>query len=152
MSAGPGSRPLPTPPWTSSTRPPRRSSTGSPRGTRPTWAPTSPGERAGLLDAVRVLLAARADDVAGTIATDMGCPLAFARKVQVDLPLAVLASYVELLSYYEFVGERTGNSLIVREPSGVAGLITPWNYPLHQIVAKAAAALAAGCTTVLKPS
>jgi aldehyde dehydrogenase (NAD+) len=116
------------------------------------WAATPPAERAGWLEAVRELLAERADAVAATIATDMGSPLAFARKVQVDLPIAVLASYVELLGYYGFGGERTGNSLIVREPSGVAGMITPWNYPLHQIVAKAAAALAAGCTVVLKPS
>jgi aldehyde dehydrogenase (NAD+) len=118
----------------------------------PAWAATSPAERAALLDATAGLLAERAGEVAATIATDMGSPLAFARKVQVDLPLAVLASYVELLGYYEFGGERIGNSLIVREPSGVAGMITPWNYPLHQIVAKAAAALAAGCTAVLKPS
>src|SRR5262249_56231276 len=53
---------------------------------------------------------------------------------------------------YDFGGERSGNSLVVREPAGVAGMITPWNYPLHQIVAKVAAALAAGCTAVLKPS
>ena len=66
--------------------------------------------------------------------------------------MTVLASYADLLGYYDFGGERTGNSLVVREPAGVAGLITPWNYPLHQIVAKVAAALAAGCTTVLKPS
>jgi aldehyde dehydrogenase (NAD+) len=78
--------------------------------------------------------------------------LPFAKQVQVGLPILVLASYVELLGYYEFGGERTGNSLIVREPAGVAGLITPWNYPLHQVVAKVAAALAAGCTVVLKPS
>jgi aldehyde dehydrogenase (NAD+) len=118
----------------------------------PGWAATSPAERAGYLDAVAGLLAERADAIAAVIATDMGSPLAFARKVQVDLPISVLASFVELLSYYEFGGERAGNSLVVREPAGVAGLITPWNYPLHQIVAKAAAALAAGCTAVLKPS
>ena len=118
----------------------------------PGWAATSTADRAGLLDAAHALLASRADDVAATIATDMGSPLAFARKVQVDLPLSVLASYVELLGYYDFGGERAGNSLIVREPTGVAGMITPWNYPLHQIVAKVAAALAAGCTVVLKPS
>jgi aldehyde dehydrogenase (NAD+) len=118
----------------------------------PGWAATPPAERASLLDAAHGLLAERADAVAATIARDMGCPLAFARKVQVALPLSVLASYVELLGYYEFGGERTGNSLVVREPAGVAGMITPWNYPLHQIVAKVAAALAAGCTAVLKPS
>ena len=116
------------------------------------WAATPAAERAGFLDAARGLLADRADDIAATIAADMGSPLPFARKVQVDLPLAVLASYVELLGYYDFGGERSGNSLVVREPVGVAGMITPWNYPLHQIVAKVAAALAAGCTAVLKPS
>jgi aldehyde dehydrogenase (NAD+) len=118
----------------------------------PGWSATPPAERAGLLDAARSLLAERADAVAEVIARDMGSPIAFARKVQVALPLSVLASYVELLGWYEFGGERVGNSLIVREPSGVAGMITPWNYPLHQIVAKVAAALAAGCTAVLKPS
>jgi aldehyde dehydrogenase (NAD+) len=111
----------------------------------PGWAATSAADRAGLLDAARELLASRADNVAAVIAADMGSPLAFARQVQVGLPLSVLASYVELLGYYDFGGERAGNSLIVREPSGVAGMITPWNYPLHQIVAKVAAALAAGC-------
>jgi aldehyde dehydrogenase (NAD+) len=116
------------------------------------WAATPPGERAVLLDAARGLLAERADRVATLITTDMGAPLPFAKQVQVGLPILVLASYVELLGYYEFGGERTGNSLIVREPAGVAGLITPWNYPLHQVVVKVAAALAAGCTVVLKPS
>ncbi len=116
------------------------------------WAATSAAERAGFLDAAHGLLAERADEIAATVAADMGSPLPFARKVQVGLPLAVLASYVELLGYYDFGGERSGNSLVVREPVGVAGMITPWNYPLHQIVAKVAAALAAGCTAVLKPS
>jgi aldehyde dehydrogenase (NAD+) len=116
------------------------------------WAATPAAERAGFLDAAGGLLADRADDIAATIAADMGSPLPFARKVQVDLPITVLASYVELLGYYDFGGERSGNSLVVREPVGVAGMITPWNYPLHQIVAKVAAALAAGCTAVLKPS
>ena len=116
------------------------------------WAATAAAERAGFLDAAHGLLAERADEIAATIAADMGSPLPFARKVQVDLPVAVLASYVDLLGYYDFGGERSGNSLVVREPVGVAGMITPWNYPLHQIVAKVAAALAAGCTTVLKPS
>ena len=118
----------------------------------PGWAATPAAERAALLDEVRGLLDERAGTVAAVIASDMGAPLGFARKVQVGLPIAVLASYAELLGYYEFGGQRAGNSLIVREPAGVAGMITPWNYPLHQIVAKVAAALAAGCTAVLKPS
>ena len=116
------------------------------------WSATSPAERAERIAAARQLLAERADSVAATISADMGSPLVFARKVQVGTPLAVLASYVDLLASYDFGGERIGNALIVREPAGVVGAITPWNYPLHQIVAKVAAALAAGCTVVLKPS
>ncbi len=116
------------------------------------WSVTPPAERAERLDAARQLLEDRAGAVAATISADMGSPLTFARKVQVGTPLAVLASYVELLAGYDFGGERTGNALVVREPAGVVGAITPWNYPLHQVVAKVAAALAAGCTVVLKPS
>ena len=116
------------------------------------WSATSPAERAERIAAARQLLAERADSVAATISADMGSPLVFARKVQVGTPLAVLASYVDLLASYDFGGERIGNALILREPAGVVGAITPWNYPLHQIVAKVAAALAAGCTVVLKPS
>jgi len=116
------------------------------------WSATSAAERAQRLDAARQLLDERADSVAATISADMGSPIVFARKVQVGTPLAVLASYVDLLAGYDFGGERMGNALVVREPAGVVGAITPWNYPLHQIVAKVAAALAAGCTVVLKPS
>jgi aldehyde dehydrogenase (NAD+) len=122
------------------------------RAAFPGWAATSAAERAAALDAARQLLEERAGSMAAAISADMGSPLSFARKVQVGTPLAVLASYVDLLAAYEFGGERVGNSLIVREPVGVAGAITPWNYPLHQVVAKVAAALAAGCTIVLKPS
>lgn len=118
----------------------------------PSWSATSPAERAGWLEAARALLEQRADSVAATITADVGSPVSFARKVQVGTPLAVLASYVDLLASYNFGGDRVGNSLIVREPVGVVGAITPWNYPLHQVVAKVAAALAAGCTVVLKPS
>jgi aldehyde dehydrogenase (NAD+) len=118
----------------------------------PGWSATPPAERARYLEAARQLLADRAGEVAAVISADQGSPLAFARKVQVGTPLAVLASYVELLASYDFGGDRVGNSLIVSEPVGVVGAITPWNYPLHQIVAKVAAALAAGCTVVLKPS
>ncbi|HET9894064.1 MAG TPA: aldehyde dehydrogenase family protein [Streptosporangiaceae bacterium] len=116
------------------------------------WSLTPPQQRAERLEAARLLLAERADQVAATISADLGAPISFARKVQVGTPLAVLASYVDLLSGYDFGGTRIGNALVVREPAGVIGAITPWNYPLHQIVAKVAAALAAGCTVVLKPS
>jgi aldehyde dehydrogenase (NAD+) len=116
------------------------------------WSGTPAAERARRLDAARDLLDERAEAVAAVISADMGAPAGFALRVQVGTPLAVLASYVDLLTAYDFGGERVGNSLIVREPAGVAGAITPWNYPLHQVVAKVAAALAAGCTVVLKPS
>jgi aldehyde dehydrogenase (NAD+) len=116
------------------------------------WSVTPAAERARHLEAARELLEQRADSVAAAISADMGSPLTFARGVQVGTPLAVLASYVDLLSRYDFGGERVGNSLVVREAAGVVGAITPWNYPLHQVVAKVAAALSAGCTVVLKPS
>jgi aldehyde dehydrogenase (NAD+) len=116
------------------------------------WSATTAAERARFLEAAAALLEERAATVAAAITADMGSPITFARRVQVGTPLAVLRSYVELLAGYDFGGDRVGNSLVVREPVGVVGAITPWNYPLHQIVAKVAAALAAGCTVVLKPS
>jgi aldehyde dehydrogenase (NAD+) len=116
------------------------------------WSTTPVADRAGYLEAAATLLDERSAAVAAAITADMGSPITFARRVQVGTPLAVLRSYVELLASYDFGGQRAGNSLIVREPAGVVGAITPWNYPLHQIVAKVAAALAAGCTVVLKPS
>jgi aldehyde dehydrogenase (NAD+) len=116
------------------------------------WSARSAEERASYLEATWALLTERADSVAAAISADMGSPISFARRVQVGTPLGVLRSYVELLASYDFGGQRVGNSLVVREPAGVVGAITPWNYPLHQIVAKVAAALAAGCTIVLKPS
>jgi aldehyde dehydrogenase (NAD+) len=118
----------------------------------PDWAATPPAERARFLEQASQLLADRAEKVAQVITADMGSPIGFARRVQVGMPVAVLASFAELAAAYDFAGERTGSSLVVRVPAGVAGAITPWNYPLHQVVAKVAAALAAGCTVVLKPS
>ena len=85
------------------------------------------------------------------IAREVGSPLKFATSTQAGLPVAVLRSYASLLGDFAFE-EEIGNSLVLREPIGVVGAITPWNYPLHQVVAKVAAALAAGCTVVLKPT
>ena len=73
-------------------------------------------------------------------------------RVQAGLPLAVLGTDGELRRDSRSAEETVGNSLVVREPVGVVGAITPWNYPLHQVVAKVAPALAAGCTVVLKPA
>ncbi len=115
------------------------------------WAGRSPKDRAALLAAAADALEARTDEVALTISTEMGTPLGFSKAVQVGNPVRVLRSYAEILAAYSFE-ERIANSLVVKEPIGVVGAITPWNYPLHQVVAKVAAALAAGCTVVLKPS
>ena len=117
----------------------------------PGWSATSPAERAAVLRATADALEARTDEVALLISTEMGTPLAFSKAVQVGNPVRVLRSYADLLDRYAF-DEQIGNSLVVKEPIGVVGAITPWNYPLHQVVAKVAAALAAGCTVVLKPS
>ncbi len=115
------------------------------------WAATSQQERAGYLSALHDALTARAGEFARTMSAEMGAPLKVASKVQTAMPATVLRSYADMLPHYSFE-EEIGNSLVVREPVGVVGAITPWNYPLHQVVAKVAPALAAGCTIVLKPS
>ncbi|MFC5825706.1 aldehyde dehydrogenase family protein [Nonomuraea insulae] len=117
----------------------------------PEWSRTPAAERGKLLADAAELLKQRSDEVAKIIATDMGAPLAFALRVQTLMPATVLASYAELAGSYPRES-RVGNSLVVKEPIGVVAAITPWNYPLHQIVCKVAPALAAGCTVVLKPS
>jgi len=115
------------------------------------WAATPPERRAEHLAALRDALAARKDEAIATIVKELGAPVTLAERVQVGLPLAVLDSYVKLLAEFEFE-ERVGNSRVFAEPVGVVGAITPWNYPLHQGIAKVAAALAAGCPVVLKPA
>ncbi|MER7046244.1 aldehyde dehydrogenase family protein [Streptomyces jumonjinensis] len=117
----------------------------------PAWAATPQARRAALLGAVRDALAARQDEIAETVTAELGAPPGFARAVHAALPVAVAGSYAELAAGYSFE-ERIGNSTVLLEPVGVVGAITPWNYPLHQVVAKAAPALAAGCTVVLKPA
>ena len=121
------------------------------RAALPGWSATPVLQRAALLAAAAEALEARKDDVARLITTEMGTPYGFSKAVQVGNPLTVLRSYADLLQAYDF-DTQVGNSLVVREPIGVVAAITPWNYPLHQVVAKVAAALAAGCTVVLKPS
>ncbi|MBO8201776.1 aldehyde dehydrogenase family protein [Streptomyces smyrnaeus] len=121
------------------------------RAALPGWAATPPAERAARLGALQQILVDRREEIAETVTAELGSPLTFSRKVHAAVPIAVCASYAELAAEYAFE-EKTGNSLVLREPVGVVGAITPWNYPLHQIVAKAAPALAAGCTMVLKPA
>ncbi|GAA1827382.1 aldehyde dehydrogenase family protein [Pseudonocardia ailaonensis] len=117
----------------------------------PAWAATSRAERAEYLRRLQEGLAKRAEEIAVTISKDVGTPARIASRIQAALPQTDVATYVELLEG-EGPEERVGNSLVVREPVGVVAAITPWNYPLHQITAKIAPALAAGCTVVVKPS
>ena len=115
------------------------------------WSATSPAERAGFLQKIAEGLVARQSEIAAIIASEVGMPLPLATMVQAGMPAMVMGSYAKMLGEYSFE-EQIGNSLVVKEPVGVIGCITPWNYPLHQVVAKIAPALAAGCTVVLKPS
>ncbi|MGX1913316.1 aldehyde dehydrogenase family protein [Streptomyces phaeochromogenes] len=121
------------------------------RGALPAWAATPPVERAARIAALRDVLVARKDEIAETVTAELGSPLKLSQAVHVGAPIAVAGSYAELAASYSFE-EKVGNSTVHLEPVGVVGAITPWNYPLHQIVAKVAPALAAGCTVVLKPA
>jgi aldehyde dehydrogenase (NAD+) len=122
------------------------------RAALPMWSGLEPAERADYLDRAAQALGERADEIAALISRDMGAPIRIARQVQVGLPAFNLANFAELARTYAFDGPEVGNSLIVREPVGVVGCITPWNYPLHQIVLKVGGALAAGCPVVVKPT
>jgi betaine-aldehyde dehydrogenase len=90
-------------------------------------------------------------EIGETISSEMGMPVKMAIGIQAGLPAAISGSFVNVLKNYKFE-ETVGNSLVVREPVGVVGCITPWNFPLHQIIGKIAPAIAAGCTVVLKPT
>ncbi|MEU2671885.1 aldehyde dehydrogenase family protein [Streptomyces sp. NPDC007164] len=121
------------------------------RAALPAWAATAAAERAARIAALRDVLVARKDEIAGTVTAELGAPLPFSQAVHAGVPILVAGSYAELAASYAFE-EKVGNSTVYAEPVGVVGAITPWNYPLHQIVAKVAPALAAGCTIVLKPA
>ncbi|MGN6319720.1 aldehyde dehydrogenase family protein [Trinickia sp.] len=115
------------------------------------WAATPPGERADYLQKIAANLKARTDEIAASICGEVGMPLKLARAIQVGGPVYNWNAYAKLAREFEFEA-HVGNSRVVREPVGVVAAITPWNYPLNQITLKVAAALAAGCTVVLKPS
>jgi aldehyde dehydrogenase (NAD+) len=115
------------------------------------WSQTPREERARHIAAIAAGLNGRADEIAATIAQELGMPLKLSRIIQVGLPASQFASMPQLMEEVAWE-EEIGNSRVLREPIGVLGAITPWNYPLNQIAAKVAPALAAGCTVVLKPS
>jgi aldehyde dehydrogenase (NAD+) len=121
------------------------------RAAFPAWSQTPAGERAAVLRRLADGLEARGDELATVMAREVGTPIAVANRVQVGLGVAVFRSMADLVEQFP-AEERLGSSLVLRVPAGVVGAITPWNYPLYQLAAKVGPALAAGCTTVVKPS
>lgn len=115
------------------------------------WSTASVEARRRYLQLIADKLASKKDEIAALIAAEVGMPLPLATAVQAGMPAMVMGSYAELLNSFQFE-EAIGKALVVKEPVGVVGCITPWNFPLHQVICKVAPALAAGCTVVLKPS
>ncbi len=115
------------------------------------WSRTPREERAGYLSAIAAGLGERSEEIAATISQELGMPLKLSQMIQVGLPTGQFAAMPGLMEEIAWE-EEIGNSRVLREAVGVVGAITPWNYPLNQIAAKVAPALAAGCTVVLKPS
>jgi len=121
------------------------------RRTFPAWAATSRAQRLALLQAIAAEYEKRAGDLADAVSAEMGAPVALATGVQVPIGSWHLSVAASVLEAFAFEEDR-GSTRIVKEPIGVCGLITPWNWPLNQILCKVAPALATGCTMVLKPS
>ena len=115
------------------------------------WSRKSPEERAKFCSRVAEGLGARMDEIATVVTREAGMPKWLSLLVQAGLPINSFSTAAQVAESYQYE-ETLGNSLVVKEPVGVVGCITPWNYPLHQIAAKVAYAIAAGCTVVLKPS
>jgi len=116
-----------------------------------TWSQTSREERLDVLQAIRVEYQKRAADLADAVTEEMGAPRSLAAGPQVSMGLGHLGTAIDVLKNFEFE-EQHGTTLVVKEPIGVCGLITPWNWPINQIACKVFPALATGCTMILKPS
>ncbi len=116
-----------------------------------TFSQTSREERVALLTKIVDIYKARMKDIGAAVSDEMGAPLPMAERAQAGAGLGHLMSTLDVLKNYQFE-EQMGSAVVVREPVGVIGMITPWNWPLNQITCKVAPALAAGCTMVLKPS
>lgn len=121
------------------------------RSVFPDWSRSDAGARRSVLEALAARLEERADELATAINAEVGTPEKIARAVQSGLPVHVLRGFASDLDA-ALTAETIGHSTIIYRPIGVIAAITPWNYPLHQAMAKIGAALAAGCTIVLKPS
>jgi aldehyde dehydrogenase (NAD+) len=116
-----------------------------------TFSVTSREERIELLTKIIEAYKTRAKDIATAISDEMGAPMTLAERAQAAAGLGHLASTLQVLKDYHFE-ETVGSAVVVKEPIGVVGMITPWNWPLNQIACKVAPAIAAGCTMILKPS
>jgi acyl-CoA reductase-like NAD-dependent aldehyde dehydrogenase len=115
------------------------------------WSATPVAERAAWLDTLEAAMKARVGKVAEAISHEVGTAIGYSTRVQADFPVSMIGMNAKFIRDAR-LEEELGNSLVVREPVGVVGCITPWNYPLHQAICKVAPALAAGCTVVLKPA
>jgi aldehyde dehydrogenase (NAD+) len=116
-----------------------------------TFSLTTRDERIALLTKVAEIYKRRMKEIGAAISDEMGAPLPFAERFQAGAGLGHIMSTIDVLKSYPFE-ERLGSALLIKEPVGVIGMITPWNWPLNQIACKVAPALAAGCTMILKPS
>src|SRR5262245_1136266 len=116
-----------------------------------TWSRTSREERIALLQKIVAAYQAKYEELARTISSEMGAPIWLSKAAQAATGLGHFSQAIEVLKRYEFE-EKRGKTQVLREPIGVCGLITPWNWPINQIACKVAPALAAGCTVVLKPT
>lgn len=116
-----------------------------------TWSQTTREERLDVLQAILAEYQKRAGDLADAVSEEMGAPASLAAGPQVGMGLGHLMTAIDVLKNFEFE-EQHGSTLVVKEPVGVCGLITPWNWPINQIACKVYPALATGCTMVLKPS
>ncbi len=117
----------------------------------PTWSKSSVEQRIEILNALSAAFKEKTEELAQMITAEVGTPIDYSRMAMVGTPRVVSRSYAKMLENFEWE-EEVRNSLLVKEPVGVCAFITPWNFPLHQIIGKVAPALAAGCTMVLKPS
>jgi len=117
-----------------------------------TWSQTSVDERKAVLDKVIAVYSRRMPEMAETISMEMGAPLPLANAAQAPAGLGYLMDARKQLDEFQFESDYGKGRRILREPIGVIGMITPWNWPMNQVCAKVGPALAAGCTMVLKPS
>ncbi|MCX7318768.1 MAG: aldehyde dehydrogenase family protein, partial [Hyphomicrobiales bacterium] len=116
-----------------------------------TFSQTTREERVALLEKIIAVYKSRMKDIGASVSDEMGAPLPMAEKLQAGAGLGHLTATLDVLKNYNF-DEKHNQAVITKEPIGVVGMITPWNWPLNQIACKVAPAIAAGCTMILKPS